>query len=178
MRTGKVSPALLGPARDHLHAASITEISVPKGGARAGAGRPKNSVSQRHVEMLAQAAEAGQSPVEYMLAIMRDEDADQKRRDWAAEKVAPYFHPRPAPIARTIEIDLPDTSTMEGVTQALAVVTQAVATGEMAPAEGQSLIAIIEAQRKAIDIRELMERLERLEQSPSGARPGWQASAA
>jgi hypothetical protein len=29
-----------------------------------------------------------------MLAIMRGEEATQQRRDWAAEKAAPYVHPR------------------------------------------------------------------------------------
>lgn len=148
---------------------------MPKvGGAREGAGRPKGSVSRRHIEAMAEAVAAGKTPVEYMLAIMRDETADQKRRDWAAEKLAPYLHPRPAPLAQPIQIDLPDISTAEGVTQALATVAQAVASGRIAPSEGQSLIAIIEAQRKAIDIQEMLERIERLEASTPGAKPNGQ----
>lgn len=141
------------------------------GGARRGAGRPKGSLSRRHVETVAEAVAAGKTPVEYMLDIMRDNKADQKRRDWAAEKLAPYLHPRPAPLAPQIHIDLPDTSTAEGVTRALASVAQSVASGQIAPSEGQSLIAIIEAQRKSLDMRELLERLERLEQATPGLKP-------
>lgn len=138
------------------------------GGPRPGAGRKRGTVSQRHVETVAEAVASGKTPVEYMLAVMRDDKADEKRRDWAAEKLAPYLHPRPAPLARPIQIDLPDTSTAEGVTQALATVAQAVASGQIAPSEGQSLIAIIEAQRKAVDVKEMMERIERLEAAPGG----------
>lgn len=144
------------------------------GGARPGAGRKRGSVSQRHVEVAAEAAAAGQTPLERLLEIMRDEKADDKRRDWATEKAAVYLHPRPAPIAQRIEIDLPDIGTAEGVTQALAQVAKVVASGHLAPSEGQSLIAIIEAQRKAIDVQEMMDRIERLEQSTPGARPNGQ----
>ena len=64
---------------------------------------------------LAGAVSEGITPVEFMLSIMRDENEDEKKRAWAAEKAAPYIHPRPAPLARAIEIDLPDTGTIEGI---------------------------------------------------------------
>lgn len=98
-----------------------------------------------------------------MLAIMRDENAGEKQRAWAAEKAAPFVHPRPAPLVRPIAIDLPDTGSLEGIRQALSCVTNAVATGELTPAEAQSLAVLIEAQRKAIETGELLERVERLE---------------
>ena len=136
-----------------------------EGGARQGAGRPKGSLSRKHVEILAGAVSEGITPVEYMLAIMRDETREEKDRAWAAEKAAPYIHPRPAPLARSIEIELPDMSTAAGVKAALLAVTNAASTGQVSPAEAQSLAALIEAQRKAIETEELVVRIAALEQS-------------
>lgn len=115
--------------------------------------------------MLAEALAGGISPVEYMLTIMRDENAEEGRRAWAAEKAAPYLHPRPTPTDRTIRIGLPDTSTLEGIDKALDTIISAIASGDIAPAEGHSLIAVIEARRKAIETTELAERIERLEEA-------------
>ncbi|MGE0281203.1 MAG: hypothetical protein AB7P20_11420 [Rhizobiaceae bacterium] len=147
---------------------------MPKGGTRPGAGRPVGRVAKRHLDVAAEAVAAGQTPLERLLEIMRDDKADEKRRDWATEKAAVYLHPRPAPIAQRVEIDLPEIGTPEGVTLALTQVAKAVASGQLAPSEGQSLIAIIEAQRKAIDIQDMMDRIERLEQSAPGAKPNGQ----
>lgn len=142
-------------------------MSGKVGGARPGAGRPKGSISARHAEVIAAAVSEGITPVEYMLAIMRDEDRDEKDRAWAAEKAAPFIHPRPAPIARTIEIDLPDMNTPAGMQDAISAIMKAAASGQIAPSEAQSLVAIVEAQRKAIETGEILDRLERLEASLS-----------
>jgi hypothetical protein len=143
-----------------------------RGGARPNAGRKLGSVSKRSTELIADAVASGITPVEFMLEILRDESADMKRREWAAEKVAPYIHGRPAPVAHRVTIDLPATNTIQGIANALAKITAETAAGRIAPAEAQSLIAIIEAQRKAIETRELVERLERLERLASVASRG------
>jgi hypothetical protein len=39
----------------------------------------------------------GESPVEYMLRVMRDPKATPSRRDTMAKSATPYIHPRPAP---------------------------------------------------------------------------------
>lgn len=133
------------------------------GGARAGAGRKPGTLNQRTVELAAGLLGSGKAPLVYLLEVMMDDAADQKRRDWAAEKAAAYIHPRPAPVQREIHIDLPDTSTVEGIKAALSLITKAAASGQVSPAEAQSLSALVEAQRKAIETGELMERIERLE---------------
>lgn len=133
------------------------------GGARPGAGRPRGSVSKRSVELLAGATASGITPVEYMLQILRDEAADPARREWAAEKAAPYLHPRPAPLERTVAIDLPSTSTVDGVGAALDEIIRSVAAGEMSPGDGQSMVALIEARRRAIETSELSSRISALE---------------
>ena len=40
----------------------------------------------------------GIMPLEHMLAVLRDPDAKPLEKAWAAEKAAPYCHPRLAPI--------------------------------------------------------------------------------
>jgi hypothetical protein len=37
---------------------------------------------------------AKQSPLDYMLQVLRDPEASPAERKWAAEKAAPYLHPR------------------------------------------------------------------------------------
>lgn len=133
------------------------------GGARPGAGRPRGSVSQRHVDLVASMMDGRRMPLEYLMDVMADPEADEKRRDWAAEKAAAFLHPRPQPVARSIEIELPNTETVEGIKAALGVITNAAATGRIAPAEAQSLSVLVEAQRKAIETGELLERIEKLE---------------
>lgn len=138
-------------------------MMAKQGGARPGAGRKRGSPNVKSAEIIAEALEQGVTPVEYMLGILRDEDADQKERQWAAEKCAPYIHPRPAPIPRTVEIDLPDLRSVESIKTAVEKVVAETALGNIAPGEAQSLISIIEAQRKTIETIDIVARIERLE---------------
>ena len=64
------------------------------GGARPGAGRKPGSKTRRVQEIAAKAAEAGITPLEYMLAILRDEAHDTATRMDAAKSAAPYIHPK------------------------------------------------------------------------------------
>jgi hypothetical protein len=89
----------------------------PVGGKRTGAGRKKGSGTVRMSGLEAiELARQGESPLEYMLRVMRTTDADllalekrghldtaeriklqadrDKRRDWASQAAAPYVHPR------------------------------------------------------------------------------------
>lgn len=138
---------------------------MSKGGAREGAGRKAGSVNKRNAEVVAAALASGMTPLEYMLEVLRDEDADAGRRSWAAEKAAPYLHPRPVALEPTLTIDLPDTTTADGVGKAIDAVLAAVASGEIAPSQGQGLVALIEARRKAIETEELGARIAALEQA-------------
>lgn len=118
----------------------------------------------------AEALAEGITPVEYMLEVLRGDEADQKRRDWAAEKAAVYLHPRPASTDRTVTIDLPDTSTIAGVNQALDRIIAAMATGSVSPSEGQSFLGALETRRKAIETGDLLARIEALETAQGGSR--------
>ena len=44
-----------------------------------------------------------ETPLEYMLRIMRDEAAESKRRDEMAKAAAPYLHPRLSSVEHTGE---------------------------------------------------------------------------
>ncbi|SDN97448.1 hypothetical protein SAMN05192530_102648 [Aureimonas jatrophae] len=133
------------------------------GGAREGAGRPAGSRGKRTAELL-EAMGDGLSPIQFMVEKLRDETATPEVRQWAAEKAAPYLHAKPAPEPRIVILDLPPADTAEGVKAALARIIEATASGEIAPAEAQSLVAIIEAQRKAIETADLGPRLAAIEE--------------
>lgn len=66
----------------------------PRGGARPGAGRKKGSCNSKTREIANKAIEAGITPLEYLLQVMRDVEQDPKDRLDAAKSAAPYIHPR------------------------------------------------------------------------------------
>jgi hypothetical protein len=68
-------------------------------------------------------------------------------------------------IGQPIKIDLPDTSTVQGVSSALAAIVSAAACGKLTPAEAQALCSLVEAQRKTIEMADHEERLKRLEKA-------------
>lgn len=71
------------------------------GGARKSAGRKKGGANRANEEARRKAAETGETPLEYMLRIMRDDMAEPGRRDDMAKSAAPYLHARLA--AATVE---------------------------------------------------------------------------
>jgi hypothetical protein len=136
---------------------------MTRGGARPGAGRPVGGVNRRTAEVIAEAMAAGKTPLEFLLETMRNEDLDHKDRAWAAEKAAPFMHPRPAPMERTVSLDLPDTSTVEGIDKALDAIIAAMGRGDISPQEGQGFISAVETRRKAIETGDMLARIEALE---------------
>jgi hypothetical protein len=79
---------------------------MARGGKREGAGRPAGAITQRTREVAEKAAEAGMTPLDFMLKVLRDEGAEFKDRCWAAEKAAPYIHARLASVEHMGELDL------------------------------------------------------------------------
>jgi hypothetical protein len=65
---------------------------MPKGGRREGAGRKPGSLQKRHKVVVEDPT--GLMPVEWMLAVLRDPECEQSRRDQMAIQAAPYLHPR------------------------------------------------------------------------------------
>jgi hypothetical protein len=71
---------------------------MPRGGKRPGAGRKKgvqnNKTAALKQAQLAVASNSGETPLEYMLRVMRDPEIETKRRDKMAEAAAPFVHHR------------------------------------------------------------------------------------
>jgi hypothetical protein len=65
-----------------------------RGGSRPGAGRPKGAATRKTREIADRAAAEGIMPLDYMLSVLRREDATPEQKAWAAEKAAPYCHPK------------------------------------------------------------------------------------
>jgi hypothetical protein len=64
---------------------------MARGGKRDGAGRPKGAKQQITEEALKRAGK-GETPLEYMLRVMRDATQADDRRDKMAIGSAPYMH--------------------------------------------------------------------------------------
>lgn len=69
---------------------------------------------------------------------------------------------------RPIHVDLPDTSTSEGVSAAQAAILKAVGNGDLLPGEAQTLSNIVEAKRRAHETQELADRITKLESERHG----------
>jgi len=54
----------------------------------------RGATNKRTREIAEGAIQSGVSPLEYMLNVMRDKNADTERRDEMARAAAPYIHPR------------------------------------------------------------------------------------
>ena len=60
-------------------------------------GRKKGSLNKVTREIRERMME-GETPLDYMMRVMRDEEVDEARRDWAAQAAAPYLHARLASV--------------------------------------------------------------------------------
>jgi hypothetical protein len=69
---------------------------MPRGGYRPGAGRPKGSRTLKRALPSPKLPVVKITPLEYMLAVMNDPNADELRRDKMAIAAAPFMHPRVA----------------------------------------------------------------------------------
>lgn len=71
------------------------------GGAREGAGRKKGSPNKASALRAAEIASTGETPLEYMVRVMRDTSIEGDRRDKMANAAAPYIHPKLANVEVT-----------------------------------------------------------------------------
>lgn len=74
---------------------------MARGGNRPGAGRKRGSPNKASIARQKQVAEGGQTPLEYMLRVMRDSRTNGERRDRMAVAAAPYVHPKLANMQHT-----------------------------------------------------------------------------
>ena len=66
-------------------------------------GRVKGSLNKVTTEFKEAVAKSGESPLEYMIRVMRDNNEPLARRDDMAKAAAPYIHPRLASKDLTIK---------------------------------------------------------------------------
>jgi hypothetical protein len=57
-------------------------------------GRPKGSLNKKTAEKIAAVEASGETPLDYMLRVMRDPTQDHARRDDMAKSAAGYIHAR------------------------------------------------------------------------------------
>ena len=69
-----------------------------RGGKRPGAGRRAGIPNKASIARQQAVAASGETPLDYMLRVMRDPASDDERRDQMAKAAAPYVHPRLAAI--------------------------------------------------------------------------------
>ena len=75
----------------------------PRGLPKTG-GRKKGIANKRTREIADAAIAQGLTPLEYMLAVLRDETVEPERRDEMAKAAAPYLHPRLAAIEAKLSV--------------------------------------------------------------------------
>lgn len=78
-------------------------------------GRPKGTRNKRTRALIEAAEAGGETPLQYMLRVMRDANADHKRRDAMATAAAPYLHPKISPVDQKLNNSLtePKRTTLE-----------------------------------------------------------------
>jgi len=74
---------------------------MARGGKREGAGRKAGTINRASARKRAEIEASGLTPLDYMLAVMRSEDAPADRRDEMAKAAAPYVHPKLAAVEHT-----------------------------------------------------------------------------
>jgi len=67
---------------------------MARGGARPGSGRKPGQRNKRTIEQAAEVAASGQTPLDYLLSVMRDAKQEVAKRVDAAKAAAPYVHAR------------------------------------------------------------------------------------
>ena len=72
-------------------------MSGSKPGERRG-GRQKGTKNKASIERAQEIAETGETPLDYMIRVMRDRTVDHDRRDKMAASAAPYVHSKLASV--------------------------------------------------------------------------------
>jgi hypothetical protein len=67
---------------------------MARGGTRPGAGRKPGSPNKATAKRQAEVKASGLAPLDYLLSVMRDERVPRVERVDAANKAAPYVHPK------------------------------------------------------------------------------------
>jgi hypothetical protein len=141
------------------------------GGAEPGerrGGRQKGTPNKATAEVRDLALEYGPAAIRE-LARLSEHAQSEAARVQACNAIIERAYGKSAP-GRPIVLELPDTSTADGVSRAVAAVIQSAAGGHISPAEASDFCALLETQRKVIELSELDVRLRALEAAQGGQR--------
>ena len=144
---------------------------MPGGGTEPGnrrGGRQKGSVNKATAEVRELALEYGPAAVAELARLSTAAESETARIQ-ACNAVIERAYGKAVP-GRPIVLHLPDTSTVDGVTKAVAAIVQAAALGEVTPAEASDFCSLLDTQRRAIELSDIEERLARLEGNNGGQR--------
>ncbi|MGF1629621.1 MAG: hypothetical protein ACFCUT_09135 [Kiloniellaceae bacterium] len=84
--------------------------------APAAAPLPRTTAKDRTAKVRARRSSATElSPLDYMLKVLRDPEASPAERKWAAEKAAPYLHPRLQTVEHAGEVTLRHEDALEAL---------------------------------------------------------------
>jgi len=126
------------------------------------AGRPKGT---RHAALLALDAIGLEASKEIMAAVVgAAKGGDMRAADILLRRLWPERKGRP------LSLELPALRSAADLPAVLGAVADAVAAGELTPDEGQSVAALFEVQRRAIETAELEARIVALEQRQESRR--------
>ncbi len=127
-----------------------------KGKSGNAAGKPVGARNKATMAVLALMATGAEEMTKAVINAAKGGDLSAARL--VLERLAPPMRERP------VSIDLPDTATGEGISQAQQAILEAVGAGELLPGEGQSLAGLVEGRRKALETLELERRIAVLEE--------------
>jgi hypothetical protein len=114
------------------------------GGARPGAGRPKGGANRINDEARRQALAGGQSPLDFLLSVMRDDDLPLERRVDAAKAAAPFVHAK----LQALQHSGPDGAAIQLETQAKVIDVRGMTAEERATLKKALLVAKAQATRR------------------------------
>jgi hypothetical protein len=120
------------------------------------AGKPRGARNKATMMVLGLMEQGAEEITQAVIDAARGGDLSAARM--VLERLAPPMRERP------ISIDLPDTSTTDGIDRAQQAIIEAVGTGALLPGEGNVLAGLVEARRKALETTGLEQRIAMLEE--------------
>lgn len=124
-------------------------------------GRKAGTPNKRTVSLRLRAEDGGILPLAYMLDVMRAEHEHKARRDEMARAAAPYLHARPK--GTPVALPLPEVKSPGDVLAVTNAIANAASTGAITIDEALGLTALVDAQRKSIELVQLEARITALE---------------
>ena len=118
-------------------------------------GRPRGSFNK--TTMAVQALLDGEAEGLTRVAVEKGLAGDLVALRLCMDRILPVRKERPITVA------LPEVSTIEGIVEALGVVTSAVAEGAITPGDAATLAGVLETKRKAIETLEIERRITAIE---------------